>query len=359
MTEKCANPETARVFGQEVREGGNMKQREWARTFAAVLVMLSGAGQAWALMMPIPESDLAQRSDVIVTGTVASLKSYWNADRSLIHTDVTIQPEEFVKGRADRGVVVRTLGGEVGDMRLIVEDQPAFSLGERVTVNLTRLADGAVFEVLGGYQGKSLALGGPKPPPPPLDSYFDCSGNRRELPACGYYVNQLLLDKGWKDALGRAGDSWSLAGSAFRFNCLGPTNARGRSFDGINTISDSDFGASSSYWAICYIMLRRKFIVENDIVFNTRPTWYTYPEPYCPGDGGDVQNIGCHEMGHCLQLLDLPESYQSEQTMFWAASFGETKKRSLADGDKRGIKYIYGSWLLRGGNRASPPVAKD
>jgi hypothetical protein len=338
-----------------------VRNRKGAKALGAALVLLFAAGQAWALMMPISQTELTRRSDVIVTGTVAALKSYWNPDHSLIYTDVTLEPEEFAKGRADRGVVVRTLGGEVGEMRLIVEDQPAFSLGERVTVNLVRAQDGAVFEVLGGYQGRSPMLGGPKPPPPPppLDSFFDYAGNRRELPKCDYYINQLLLNKGWKDALSRAGDSWSLAGSAFRFNYLGPTNVRGRSFDGINTISDSDFGATSSYWAICYIMLRRKFIVENDIVFNTRPTWYTYPEDYCPNPGGDVQNIGCHEMGHCLQLLDLPNIYQSEQTLFWAANHGETKKRSLADGDIRGLKYIYGPGLLRSGNRTSAPVAKD
>jgi hypothetical protein len=328
-----------------------------AKVLGTVLVLLFAAGQVWAAMMPIPKTELTMRSDVIVTGMVASLRSYWNSDHTLIFTDVTIRPEEFTKGRVDGDLVVRTVGGEVGDMSLVVEDMPVFSLGERVTANLVSAEDGAAFEVLGGYQGLSSVLDAPKPPPPPADSYYDYSGNRRELPVCNYYIYQGLLAKGWKDALERAGDSWSLAGSAFRFHDLGATNLRGRSFDGINTISDSDFGEGSSYWAVCYTLLRRKFIVENDIVFNTRPTWYTYPEDYCPADGGDVQAIGCHEMGHCLQFLDLRESYQSEQTMFWAAYRGETKKRSLASGDVRGIRYIYGAGLKRGG--ASAPAARD
>lgn len=320
-----------------------MKYKNGARALGAVLVLLFAAGQVWAAMMPIPKTELTRRSDVIVTGKVTGMKSYWNSDKTLIYTDVSIRPEEFIRGRVDRDVVVRTIGGEVGDMRLVVEDMPVFSFGEQVTVNLVKGQAPGFFEVLGGAQGKTSTLGGKQkpPPPPPADSYYDYSGNRRELPVCNYYINQGLLDKGWKDALERAGDSWSLAGSAFRFHDLGSTNVRGRSFDGINTISDSDFGEGSSYWAVCYTLIRRKFIVENDIVFNTRPTWYTYPEDYCPSDGGDVQAIGCHEMGHCLQLLDLRESYQSEQTMFWAAYRGETKKRSLADGDIRGIKYIY------------------
>jgi hypothetical protein len=107
------------------------------------------------------------------------------------------------------------------------------------------------------------------------------------------------------------------------------------------------------------MMLRRKFVVENDIVFNTRPTWYTYPEAYCPGDGGDVQSVGCHEMGHCLQLLDLPESYQSEQTMFWPYLRGQVKQRSLESGDIRGIKCIYGSGLLRSRKGVRVPAVKD
>jgi hypothetical protein len=322
------------------QEGGNVKYRSGARALGAVLVILFAAGQAWAAMRPIPKTKLDRRSDVIVTGKVVGLKSYWNSEKTLIYTDVSIEPEEFIKGRMHRNAVIRVVGGEVGEMSLVVDEMPVFSLGEQVTVNLVKGRDEGVFEVLGGAQGKSPTLGGRPKPPPPL-FYYDYSGYKRNPAVCNYYINQGLLDKGWEAALQRAGDSWSLAGSAFRFNDSGATSIRAAGFDGVNIISDSDFGATSSYWAVCYGFFRRKVLVEDDIIFNTQPTWYTYPEPYCPPEGGDVQNIGCHEMGHCLQLLDLRESYQSEQTMFWAASRGEIKKRSLDFGDRDGIKFIY------------------
>jgi len=321
-------------------EGVVMTNRTRTRALGTALVLLFAAGRAWAAMMPIPKTELDRGSDVIVTGRVTSLNSYWNSDHSLIYTDVSIQPEEFIKGRVHRNVVVKVIGGEVGEMSLVVEDMPVFSHGEQVTVNLVKGRDEGVFEVLGGEQGKTPTLGG-KPKPPPPQFYYDYRGYKRDPAVCNYYINQGLLDKGWEAALQRAGDSWSLAGSAFSFRDSGATGIKAAALDGVNIISDSDFGASSSYWAVNYWYIRRKKVVENDIIFNTRPTWYTYLEDYCPSDGGDVQAIACHEMGHSLILYDLRETYQSEQTMYWAVYRGETKKRSLDFGDIDGIRFIY------------------
>ena len=222
-------------------------------------------------MRLIPKAELARRSDVIVTGKVVGVKSYWNPEKTLIYTDVSIEPEEFTKGRMRRNAVIRVVGGEVGEMSLVVDEMPVFSPGEQVTVNLVKGCDEGVFEVLGGAQGKGSTLGGRPKPPPPL-FYYDYSGYKRDPAVCNYYINQGLLDKGWESALQRAGDSWSLAGSAFRFNDSGATSIRAAGFDGVNIISDSDFGATSSYWAVCYGFFRRKVLVEDDIIFNTQPT---------------------------------------------------------------------------------------
>jgi len=318
-----------------------VKYRNGARALGTVLVILFAAGQVWAAMRPIPKTELDRRSDVIVTGKVMGMKSYWNSDKTLIYTDVTIEPEEFIKGRMRRNAVIKVIGGEVGEMSLVVEEMPVFSLGEMVTVNLAKGRDEGVFEVLGGAQGKNPTLGGRPKPPPPL-FYYDYRGYKRDPAVCNYYINQGLLEKGWEAALQRAGDSWSLAGSAFRFHDSGGTNIKSAKLDGVNIISDSDLGANSSAWAMNFWYIsRRKQVVENDIIFNTRAIWYTYPEDYCPDDGGDVQAIACHEMGHSLLLFNLMETYQSEQTMYWACYPGETKWRSLDFGDRDGINFIY------------------
>ncbi len=57
----------------------------------------------------------------------------------------------------------------------------------------------------------------------------------------------------------------------------------------------------------------------------------------------DLQNIATHELGHALGLADLYDETAPvpEQTMYGYASSGETKKRTLADGDIAGITALY------------------
>lgn len=61
------------------------------------------------------------------------------------------------------------------------------------------------------------------------------------------------------------------------------------------------------------------------------------------GEAGkmDFENIATHELGHSVGLDDLYTSECSEQTMYGYADYGETKKRSLEDGDKTGVTQLY------------------
>ena len=58
----------------------------------------------------------------------------------------------------------------------------------------------------------------------------------------------------------------------------------------------------------------------------------------------DLENIATHELGHALGLADLYDATSPvpEQTMYGYARAGETKKRTLEDGDKAGITVLYG-----------------
>ena len=55
----------------------------------------------------------------------------------------------------------------------------------------------------------------------------------------------------------------------------------------------------------------------------------------------DFPNIAIHELGHSVGLLDLYTEECSQQTMFGYADYGETNKRTLEDGDSRGISELY------------------
>lgn len=79
-------------------------------------------------------------------------------------------------------------------------------------------------------------------------------------------------------------------------------------------------------------------IIEFDIMFDTDFAW---------GDATtnsgvmDLQNIATHELGHGVGLADLYDSQYFDETMYGYASYGETYKRDLHDGDIAGIQALY------------------
>lgn len=98
-------------------------------------------------------------------------------------------------------------------------------------------------------------------------------------------------------------------------------------------------------WGIFRGPPRQRELVEYDVVFDDEYTW---------GDAGstsetelgdtsimDLHNIATHEFGHAAGLDDLYESSCSEETMYGYAESGETKKRTLNNGDIAGITELY------------------
>ena len=112
----------------------NSKDQKW-RDFgviALVYVLLS-----LLLAMPVEalrlKTDWAKRVDLsekIVRGQVIDVKSYWNPERTLIYTDVTILIDEHIKGDGAREVILTIPGGTVGDDTHLVSDTPQFNVGD-------------------------------------------------------------------------------------------------------------------------------------------------------------------------------------------------------------------------------------
>jgi len=292
-----------------------------------LVLALGAAGSLSAMMVALSPTDLSAQAQVIVTGTVTGVTSQWDDSHSTIYSDVTVSVERLDKGdAANRTLTVRVPGGEVGDIGMAVEDMPTFTTGQKVTLYLNPTSDRAVFKLAAGGQG--TAIGG-KP-------YYSYSGYHRDAATCNYHVNS-GLEQNWNAAIQAGANTWSTAGSTFRFSYLGTSSNGGPTYDGINIVTRGPLGngilAQNTYW-----YNRTKHVLENDIVFNTLYQWSTSGAP----GYYDVQNIGTHEQGHCLVLNDLYKSYQSEMTMYGYGGLGETKKRTLETGDKDGIKFIYG-----------------
>jgi len=107
--------------------------------------------------------DLSIGADVIITGKVSQQTSSWNEDNTRIYTEATIQVEEYLKGTNNGGsVVVRYLGGEVGDVGELYSHMPRFENKEEVLVFLKRDDKNADFKVFNGEDGKINIINDPK-----------------------------------------------------------------------------------------------------------------------------------------------------------------------------------------------------
>jgi len=114
--------------------------------------------------------------------------------------------------------------------------------------------------------------------------------------------------------------------------------------DGRNEFSFGDYPeegviAVTVIWG--YFRGPEKKIIEFDVMFDTDYLWQNYPYNttiwYM-----DLQNIATHEIGHGLGLDDLYRQACSEETMYGYSYYGEIKKRTLEDGDIKGLQKLYG-----------------
>jgi len=81
-------------------------------------------------------NELISRADAIVIGTVTEiLPSQWGtfAQEEIIYTDVIVEVDRFLYGEpGSEKIAVRLLGGRVGDVAVLAEDVPEYTLGEDV-----------------------------------------------------------------------------------------------------------------------------------------------------------------------------------------------------------------------------------
>ena len=97
---------------------------------------------------------LVRAADHVVVGTVVSTEArYDHLDR--IVTDATVRVDERMHGAAPEGstVIVRRLGGVVGDVGLRIEGEPTFLPGERVLLFARTIASERLLRPIGMSQG--------------------------------------------------------------------------------------------------------------------------------------------------------------------------------------------------------------
>ena len=99
-------------------------------------------------------ASLKARSHAVVHARVTDVRSYWNDDRTMIFTDVTLAVKGRLHGTAAGQIVVRVPGGTVDDYTVEMEGAPQFDSGDEVIAFIGSWEDGAPM-IAGYFQGVS------------------------------------------------------------------------------------------------------------------------------------------------------------------------------------------------------------
>ena len=117
----------------------------------------------------------------------------------------------------------------------------------------------------------------------------------------------------------------------------------GDEMDDINTAQfgsypDPNVIAITVVWGVFGGPTAQRELVEWDLLMNSA----AFDFGNAQNDPGlmDTQAIATHELGHAAGLGH-PASRCTEETMYGYADFGETKKRTLENGDRAGILELY------------------
>jgi hypothetical protein len=112
----------------------------------------------------VSDTDLIVSSRVIVMGTVISTTSAWDDTGSVVWTYVEVLTDRVLKGNvSQKRIVLKQLGGNVGESGLRVFGQAGFGLGERVLLYLNTGADGtlhAAHNFIGKFSVKQVPSDG-------------------------------------------------------------------------------------------------------------------------------------------------------------------------------------------------------
>ncbi len=123
-------------------------------------VIIRQSGGAGAILAEGQDKDyLIRTADYIVEGTVTGVESRWNEERTGIFTYTGLTASTYIKGAPlpVSAFQIVTLGGTVGDITQVVEDQPIFHAGKKVRLYLKK-ANGDFSVVCGRFGVEDLEL---------------------------------------------------------------------------------------------------------------------------------------------------------------------------------------------------------
>jgi hypothetical protein len=105
--------------------------------------------------VPYTLAQRTQKAEIIVVAEVESMSSNWDDDGREIYTYITLRVMEKIKGNVEGNeIVLRHLGGVIGNIESRVSGMPQFSRHEKVLVFLGRYPASTYFGVMDWLEGK-------------------------------------------------------------------------------------------------------------------------------------------------------------------------------------------------------------
>ena len=135
-----------------------MKLRLAHVPFIFIIIVAGGINTAAALMEALSIDTLVKASSSIIRGEVVDSQAMWSESGDQIVTRVTIRVQkDFKRLVSEELITVEYLGGEVGEIGMMVSDSPQMLAGEEVIIFLEpseASTDRQRFHVVGSAQGK-------------------------------------------------------------------------------------------------------------------------------------------------------------------------------------------------------------
>src|SRR5436305_6719485 len=109
------------------------------RSFITTTILLLACSASAVVFDHLPtDTELVDRSDLVVVATVRHAASRIRPDNGWVITDYELAVEETLKGPADRTITVTEVGGVAEGRFTVISDAATYSVGERVLVFLHR-----------------------------------------------------------------------------------------------------------------------------------------------------------------------------------------------------------------------------
>lgn len=127
-----------------------MKSRFHVMSAMALVLLLAAAAPAVAsTFLKVDLHDLQHMAEAVVRAKVVEVRSYWNDEGTVIFTEAALQVKGRLHGVSDDLIVVRTVGGTVGDFTVEMGGAPRFQQGEEIVAFISRWSDGT--PMIAGY----------------------------------------------------------------------------------------------------------------------------------------------------------------------------------------------------------------